>query len=94
MYASTSRWGSPGERPGWRYRSSQKHWERLQEVTNELKYSQKRPLERVSEPCGPQRVVNTEQASKGCRGSRPAIITGKAAADGRQSETVPSVPPG
>ncbi|GMQ82360.1 MAG: hypothetical protein BMS9Abin05_1810 [Rhodothermia bacterium] len=28
MYALTSCWGSPGERPGWRYCSSQKHWER------------------------------------------------------------------
>jgi len=29
VYASTSRWGSPGENPGWRRRSSQKHWERF-----------------------------------------------------------------
>ncbi len=49
MYASTRRWGSPGESPGWRHRSSQKHWERLQEETNELKYYQKRSPRGISE---------------------------------------------
>ncbi len=94
MYASTSCWGSPGERPGWRHRSSQKHWERLQEVTNELKYFQKRSLKGISDPCGPQCNVNTVQASK-CRcGSRPAMQMGKAAVSGRQSETLLEVPPG
>lgn len=29
VYASTSRWGSPGSNPGWRFCSSQKHWERF-----------------------------------------------------------------
>lgn len=94
VYASTRRWGSPGESPGWRHRSSQKHWERLQEETNELKYYQKRSLKGISEPCGPQCHVNTAQASKCRRESRPAIITGKTAASGRQSETLPGVSPG
>jgi hypothetical protein len=35
-----------------------------QEVTNGLKHSKTRLLWGVSRPCGPQRVVNTEQAPK------------------------------
>jgi hypothetical protein len=35
-----------------------------QEVTNGLKHSEKRPFLRVSDPCGPQRAANVEQASK------------------------------
>jgi hypothetical protein len=34
MYALTSCWGSPGERPGWRYCSSQLTLGAVQEVTN------------------------------------------------------------
>ena len=35
-----------------------------QEVTNGLKHSERRPFLRVSDPCGPQRAANVEQASK------------------------------
>ena len=49
MYASTSRWGSPGESPGWRHRSSRKHRERLREETNELKHCRKRSLKGIRE---------------------------------------------
>jgi hypothetical protein len=59
----------------------------VQEETNELKYYQKRPVQKqVSKPCGLQREVNTEQASKCRRGSRPATITGKAAAFGGRAK--------
>jgi hypothetical protein len=55
----------------------------VHEVKNEPKYIQKRLLQGGQRSCGMQCDVNTEQASKCRRGSRPAIITGKAAVSSR-----------
>jgi len=85
---------SPGEIPGGQRRSSPKHWGQLREVTSGLKYSQKRSLLEISEPCGPQCSVNTEQASKcRCR-NRPATITGKVAVTSRSERIAAGDPTG
>jgi len=66
----------------------------VQEETNGLKHFEKRPPWEVSEPRGPQRAVNTEQAAK--LGSRELTRhnNGEGRSLGRsERRTQPEIPP-